>query len=98
MTLTGKQARYLRTLAHPLQPVMQIGKGGMTDQVLDQIGLALEARELIKISVLSNSPLSVQEAAQAVQEGTKAEIVQTIGRIMIVYRRSQDHRTIVLPR
>ncbi len=98
MVLSGKQSRYLRTLAHPLQPIIQIGKGGISDQVIDQIGLALEARELIKISVLNNSLLSVQEAAEAVQVGTKAEIVQTIGRTVIAYRRSQDHRSIVLPR
>ncbi|WP_245926348.1 ribosome assembly RNA-binding protein YhbY [Sulfoacidibacillus thermotolerans] len=98
MGLSGKQMRYLRALAHPLQPILQIGKSGVTEQVVDQIGLALEARELIKISVLKNSAVTIEEAAQLIQSMTKAEIVQTIGRTLIVYRRSQDHRTIVLPR
>lgn len=96
--LTAKQIRYLRGLAHPLTPIMQVGKGGVSENMLDQIGLALEARELIKISVLANSDLSVQEAAQSIQSSTKADVVQTIGRTIVLYRKSVDHRTIVLPR
>ncbi len=96
--LTAKQIRYLRGLAHPLTPIMQVGKGGVSENMLDQIGLALEARELIKISVLANSDLSVQEAAQSIESSTKADVVQTIGRTIVLYRKSVDHRTIVLPR
>ncbi len=96
--LTTKQIRYLRGLAHPLTPIMQVGKGGVSENMLDQIGLALEARELIKISVLSTSPLSVQEAAQSIQSSTRAEVVQTMGRTIVLYRKSVDHRTIVFPR
>ncbi len=96
--LTGKQARYLRSLAHHLEPIMQIGKGGVTENLLDQVGLALEARELIKLSVLTNSDLTVEQAAQAVSSGTKSDVVQVIGRTIILYRRSQDHRKIELPR
>ena len=96
--LTAKQIRYLRGLAHPLTPIMQVGKGGVSENMLDQIGLALEARELIKISVLANSDLSVQDAAQSIQSSTKADVVQTIGRTIVLYRKSVDHRTIVLPR
>ncbi len=96
--LTAKQIRYLRGLAHPLTPIMQVGKGGVSENMLDQIGLALEARELIKISVLANSDLSVQDAAQSIQSSTKADVVQTIGRTIVLYRKSVDHRTIMLPR
>ncbi|MHB1681858.1 MAG: ribosome assembly RNA-binding protein YhbY [Bacilli bacterium] len=96
--LTAKQMRYLRGLAHPLTPIMQVGKGGVSENLVDQIGLALEARELIKISVLANSELSVEEAAQSIQSFTKSDVVQTIGRTIILYRKSVDHRTIVLPR
>ncbi|MHB1630361.1 MAG: ribosome assembly RNA-binding protein YhbY [Bacilli bacterium] len=96
--LTAKQMRYLRGLAHPLTPIVQVGKGDVSENMLDQIGLALEARELIKISVLATSQLSVQEAAQSIQRSTRADVVQTIGRTIVLYRKSVDHRTIVLPR
>lgn len=96
--LTSKQTSYLRSLAHHLQPIFQVGKGGVSENMLDQVGLALEARELIKLSVLSNSELSVSEAAAELQAGTRADIVQTIGRTIVLYRRSEENRTIVLPR
>ncbi|KYP79359.1 ribosome assembly RNA-binding protein YhbY [Ferroacidibacillus organovorans] len=96
--LTGTQTRYLRGLAHHLTPIFQIGKGGISENMLDQIGLALEARELIKLSLLKNSEWTVKEAAEEIARSTKAEIVQTIGKTITIYRKSVDHKTIVLPR
>jgi RNA-binding protein len=96
--LTGKQSRYLRSLAHPLQAIMQVGKGGVTENLLDQLGLALEARELIKVSVLQNCELTVREVADELSAGTKSDVVQVIGKTIVIYRKSHDHKTIVLPR
>jgi RNA-binding protein len=98
MMLTGKQKRYLRGLAHHLTPAMQIGKGGMTSTVIEQLELELENRELLKLSVLETSPLSRDEVAEIAVEETGAEWVQSIGRIVILYRAAQENPQIGLPR
>jgi RNA-binding protein len=96
--LTGKQKRYLRALAHHMQPVMQIGKSGLTGGVLQQADIELETRELVKISVLETCPMERDEIAQAMVEEIGAEWVQTIGRTIILYRRSSENPEIELPR
>lgn len=96
--LTTKQTAFLRSLAHHEQAIMQIGKGGISENLIDQVGLALEARELIKLSVLQNAEQSAAELSLVLREKLRAEVVQVIGRTIILYRRSQDHRTIQLPR
>lgn len=96
--LTGKHTRYLRGLAHDLNPIMQVGKGGITENLLDQIGLALEARELIKLSILPTCEFTAKIAGETLAMNVKADLVQVIGRTVVLYRRSQDHKTIVLPR
>jgi len=96
--LTSKQTAFLRSLAHAEPAILQIGKGGISENFLDQAGLALEARELIKISVLPNAEATAAEAATQLKEQLSAEVVQVIGRTLILYRRSHDHRKITLPR
>ncbi|QSO54844.1 ribosome assembly RNA-binding protein YhbY [Alicyclobacillus curvatus] len=96
--LTGKQKRYLRAMAHHLQPVMQIGKSGVTGGVLQQVDLELETRELVKVSVLETSPVSRDEIAEMVVEETGAQWVQSIGRTIVFYRRSTENPEIELPR
>ena len=96
--LSGKQTRYLRSLAHSLRPIFQVGKGGVSPTMIDHLSLALEKRELIKVSVLQNADESIEDAANIIATGTKAEIVQLIGRTIILFRPSTDNKTIELPR
>jgi RNA-binding protein len=98
MTMLSKQQqRYLRILAQAKKPVVNIGKSGISGNLLEQVELALEAHELVKISVLETSPMPRDEVAKAVAEVTGAEIVQCIGRAVVLYRPSESHKTIELP-
>lgn len=96
--LTGKQRSYLKGLANRLEPIMQIGKGGVTDNVIKQIDDALEARELIKITILNNSMLESKETANQIAQSLGAEFVQSIGNKFTIYRESKDKKTIELPK
>jgi len=96
--LTGKQKRFLRSMAHHLDPIFQVGKGGVNDNMIQQIGEALEKRELLKISVLKNSTEETDEAAEAIVAGTKAELVQIIGHTIVLYKESVEYKEIELPR
>lgn len=94
--LTGKQKSYLRSEAHHLQPIFQIGKGGLTEPIIKQIEEALEARELIKVSILQNCEEDKTEIAGRLQE-TGIEVVQVIGKILVLYKESKEKKRIVLP-
>lgn len=95
--LTGKQRSYLKSLAHDINDLMQIGKDGVTDNVLKQIDDALEARELIKIKILNNSLLEAKDTANEIANVLKAEYVQSIGNKIVLYRQSKD-KLINMPR
>ena len=77
--LTSKQRAYLRGLGNPLDTILMVGKGGMNGQIIKQADDALTARELIKGTVLQNSPMTARDAIAALCEGTNAEPVQCIG-------------------
>lgn len=96
--LTGKQKRYLRALAHPLKPIFQVGKAGVNANLIQQVNDALEARELIKVSVLSNCPQSGDEVGVEISEKCTAEWVQSIGHTLVFYKPSQENPRIKLPR
>ena len=98
--MTSKQRAYLKGLAMTMDPIAQIGKNSLTDEGLQGLEEALEARELIKIHVLKNCDDDVRMIAEAIAEHLHAEVVQTIGRRIVIYRqaRQQDKRKIVLPR
>jgi RNA-binding protein len=96
--LKGKQKRYLRSMAHHLDPIFQVGKGGVNDHLIRQIGEALEARELIKVSVLQNCDQEKGEVAAELAKGARAELVQVIGRTIVLYREASENKQIVLPR
>jgi RNA-binding protein len=96
MPLTGKQRHHLRSLAHPLVPVVQIGHDGPTPGVLAQIDEALEAHELIKVRLGGECPIPRDEAAQAIAAGARAEIVQIIGRVIVAYRRRPEKPKVAL--
>ena len=84
--ITTKQRALLRGLANALDPVMQIGKEGLSDNSFDAIDSLLEARELIKIKVLKNCPLQPKEVMKEVCAKLSAQPVQVIGSIVVVYR------------
>lgn len=95
--LTGKQKRFLRSQAHHLTPIFQVGKGGVNDNLLKHIEEAIEVRELMKISVLNNNAEDRKEIAEELAEGSGCELVQVIGSTIILYKESKDHKTIELP-
>jgi RNA-binding protein len=95
--LTGKQKRYLRSLAHHLDPIFQVGKGGVNDHLIRHIEEAIEVRELMKISVLNNNDDDRNEIARELAEGAGAEVVQVIGRTIVLYKESRDNKQIELP-
>ena len=86
--MTGKQKSFLRAQAHDMQPIIQIGKNLVTTTVIDTVVKALEARELIKISVLQNCLAEPKEVATVIADQIGAEIVQVIGRTIIFYKKS----------
>lgn len=96
--LTSKQRAYLRAMAAPMDTIFQVGKGGVNDNMSEQISNALEARELIKLRVLDNCDLNAKEAAQIISEETDSDVVQVIGTRFVLYRESVDHKKIELPR
>ncbi|MEW9500503.1 ribosome assembly RNA-binding protein YhbY [Jeotgalibacillus marinus] len=96
--LTGKQKRYLRAEAHHLSPIFQVGKGGVNDNMIKQVREALEARELLKISVLQNCEQDKDDVATMITKGTRAELVQIIGNIVVVYKESRENKKLELPK
>jgi RNA-binding protein len=95
--LSGKQKRFLRAQAHHLNPIFQVGKGGVNDHLIRHIAEALEVRELIKVSILNNNLDDRSEVAEELARGAEAELVQVIGRTVVLYKESRDHKTIELP-
>lgn len=87
--MTSKQRAYLRSLATTLDPIFQVGKSEINDNMTLQISNALEARELIKVHVLDNSPYTPREAAETLAEATDSQVVTVIGKKFVLYRRSE---------
>ncbi|MBQ3028221.1 MAG: ribosome assembly RNA-binding protein YhbY [Lachnospiraceae bacterium] len=98
--MTTKQRAYLKSLAMNIDPIFQIGKSSLTTEYLESLEEALEARELIKINVLKNCLDEPKELAYAISENINAEVVQVIGRKIVLYReaRQPEKRKIVLPK
>ncbi|MGJ7921446.1 ribosome assembly RNA-binding protein YhbY [Neobacillus sp. LXY-4] len=95
--LTGKQKRFLRSKAHHLTPIFQVGKGGVNENMIKQISEALEVRELMKISVLQNCDEDKDVVAEQLTDGTGAELVQVIGKTIVLYKESVENKQIQLP-
>ena len=95
---TSKQRAYLMSLASTLQPIFQIGKSSLTPEVTQAIGEAFNTRELIKISVLKNCFDDPREIAQMVAERTHSDVVQVIGKKIVLYKESKDNKKIELPK
>ena len=90
--MTSKQRAYLKSLAMKLDPIFQIGKSSMTPEFTKAISQALEARELIKISVLQNCMDDPRELAEMLSERTHSEIVQVIGKKIILYKEGKENK------
>ena len=90
MELTSKQRAQLRGLANSIDTIVQIGKDGIGENLIQQVNDALEARELIKGRVLENSMLSPREAAEELAPLTRSEVVQVIGTKFVLYRQSHN--------
>ena len=97
MTLTGKQKNYLRGIAHNLNPVVMIGGKGLTDAVMNEIELALDQHELIKIKLPSNEKSEKVAIVAQITSTTNSEPVQLIGRVGVLYRPSENAK-ITIPK
>lgn len=94
--LTSKQRAYLRGIASGYETIFQVGKGGISDNLIKQTEDALKKRELIKLRVLDNSMLTAREAAQALAEACSADVVQVIGSRFVLFRRNPQEPVIDL--
>ena len=95
--ITSKQRAYLRSLANTITPIFQLGKNGIEEAFLKQIEDALEAREIIKITVLENSGYTAKEAINEICESIGCEGVQAIGNKVVIYKASKKNPRIELP-
>ena len=96
--MTSKQRAYLRGQANTLDAIFQIGKGGITDVLLKQLNDAIEARELIKITVLESAPASAKELANELAQGSNSVVVQTVGNKVTLFRQKEKNSKFDLPK
>ncbi|MCQ2496702.1 MAG: ribosome assembly RNA-binding protein YhbY [Lachnospiraceae bacterium] len=96
--MTTKQRAFLKGLAMNIDPIYQVGKSSITPEFTIGIAEALEARELIKISVLKNCADDPKEIAAVLAERTGSEVIQVIGKKIILYKKSKNNPKIELPR
>lgn len=96
MALTSKQRSQLRAIAAGEDTIIQVGKGGINENLIASVNDALKARELIKGRVLENSMLTAREACDALSEACRAEQVQVIGTKFVLYKRNEKEPKIVL--
>ena len=95
--MTGKQKRYLRALAHPLKPVVNLGKQGLSQETRREIEVQLLDHELIKLKVLDSCPFTKKECADELSRAKSLEVVQVIGKTLVLYCPHPDEPAIELP-
>jgi RNA-binding protein len=96
--LTSKQRAHLRSLAHDLKPIIQVGVEGVTDALLNTVEEAFNTRELLKVKVLEGAPDDARETADRIADGLDdVHVAQTIGRTVVLYRPDPDDPEIELP-
>jgi len=95
--MTSKQRAYLRGIANSVEAIFQVGKNGINDNLIKQLDDALEARELIKISVLETAPNMTREVADMIAAKTNSEVIQIIGSKFCLYRQREEP-TLMLPK
>lgn len=96
--ITGKQRSFLKSMANSIDPIFQIGKGGVSDNLIKQVDDALNAREIVKISILKNSDLDPKQVAIELADELNAEFIQSIGKRFTLYRESEKNKKIDLPK
>lgn len=94
--MTSKERAFLRAQANELDTILQVGKNGVVDTLIDQVNDALEARELIKLRALETCPVTARDAAAELASETGAEVVQVIGSRLVLYRKSKNNSKIKL--
>ena len=90
--VTQIQKKQLKALAHHLKPVVMVGKEGLNDNVIESTKTALEAHQLIKVNVLKSAPATILEIAFDLSAKTNATLIQTIGRMIILYKPNKDKK------
>ena len=95
--MTSKQRAYLRGVANTIDPIFQIGKNGLTDVLIQQLDDALEARELIKITILETAPENVKDLGNKISERTNSIFVQAVGNKITLFRQKKKNSKINLP-
>lgn len=96
--MTSKQRSYLKGLAMTIEPVFQIGKSGLTPEVTEAVRESFHTRELVKIAVLKNCFEDSRQMAQMIADRTGAQVVQVIGKKIVLYKENKDHKKIELPK
>ncbi len=96
--ITGKQRSYLKKLAHSLEPTVFLGKSGLTENIVAEMEIGFEYRELVKVKLQEGCDLEPRDVANEIAQLTEAEFVQAIGRKFVLYRKSKDNPQIVLPK
>lgn len=96
--MTSKQRAYLKGLAMNIDPVFQIGKSSLTPEVCTAVSEAFNTKELIKVAVLKNCDDDPRAIAEALAGRTKSEVVQVIGKKIVLYKENKDHKKIELPK
>ena len=95
--MTSKQRAYLKGLAMTMDPVIHVGKSSVTPELIASVDEAIEKRELIKLSVLKNCMDDPKEIANVIAERTHSQVVQVIGKKIVLYRKNKDKSKIILP-
>lgn len=95
--MTSKQRAYLKGLAMTMDAIFHIGKASLTPEIVEAVNEALEARELVKIAVLKNCIDDPKELASILSERTHSQVVQVIGKKIVLYRESKTKKKIILP-
>jgi len=97
--MTSKQRAYLKSLAMTMDPILQVGKSSLTPEVTASVNEALEARELIKISVLKNCVDDPRAIAEVLAQRTQSQVVQVIGKKIVLYKEGKkEKKKILLPK
>ena len=96
--LTGKQARYLRGLAHSMKPLLQVGKGGITEDFINQVRKDLEKHELLKVKLIKTAPTDLKTAAYELADKVPCQVAQKIGKTVLLFKQRDEDSEIKLPK
>lgn len=92
MKLTGKQKRFLRAKANDMSPLFQIGKNGLTVEMVKEFEDSLENKELMKVQLLQNTDVTTSEAKQFIEEHSNITVVQTIGKVLVLFMPASEEK------